>query len=92
MKNRRLNRKQLPRPEVYYRDQLHSLQSGHGKWARALCPFHEDHHPSLSVNLDHGGWRCFACGESGDLIRFHSLLYGMTFVEAVDDLGGWSND
>ena len=32
----------------------------------ALCPFHNDRHPSLYVSDDH--YHCFACGEHGDVI------------------------
>ena len=32
----------------------------------ALCPFHNDRHPSLYVSDDH--YHCFACGEHGDEI------------------------
>ena len=37
----------------------------HGK---ALCPFHNDRHPSLFVDDDH--YHCYACGEHGDVIDF----------------------
>lgn len=37
-----------------------------GGEARCLCPFHDDHHPSLDVNLDKGLWLCRAgCGGGG---------------------------
>jgi hypothetical protein len=35
-----------------------------------LCPFHNDHSPSLSVNREKGVWHCFGCGKSGDLNAF----------------------
>ena len=35
-----------------------------------LCPFHDDHNPSLSVNREKGVWHCFGCGKSGDLAAF----------------------
>ena len=34
----------------------------------ALCPFHNDRHPSLYAADDH--YYCFACGEHGDVIDF----------------------
>ena len=37
---------------------------GNGQ-AMGLCPFHEDHEPSFSVNLRTGLFKCLACGESG---------------------------
>jgi len=45
----------------------------HGK---ALCPFHNDRHPSLFVDDDH--YHCFACGEHGDVIDFTSKLHGLS--------------
>ncbi len=39
-------------------------------WAWMLCPLHDDTTPSMSVNLEHGGWRCAAgCGSGRDLAR-----------------------
>lgn len=34
-------------------------------WATALCPFHDDSSPSLSVNLSSGNWICHACKQTG---------------------------
>ena len=42
----------------------------HGK---ALCPFHNDRHPSLFVDDDH--YHCYACGEHGDVIDFTAKLF-----------------
>ncbi|TXI44138.1 MAG: hypothetical protein E6Q50_18015 [Lysobacter sp.] len=82
-------RQRLPAPEAYYRQRIPSLGAlRRDGWAQGLCPFHEDHHPSLSVQLDHprGGWVCFAgCGR-GDLIAFHMRLTTLPFVDAVRDL------
>ncbi len=41
-----------------------------GEQATGLCPFHDDHHPSLSVNLQTGQWVCFACGRDGNWHTF----------------------
>ena len=75
-------------PEQYYRAMG---VEGKGKasckgWILAVCPLHGDSDPSLSINLKHGGFQCFGCGEKGDLIKFHSLLHRMTFVDAMNDL------
>ena len=35
---------------------------------KALCPFHEDHHPSLSFSVGRNTYRCFVCGASGGTI------------------------
>ena len=53
----------------------------HGK---ALCPFHNDRHPSLFVDDDH--YYCYACGEHGDVIDFTSKLCGMSMLDAAKKL------
>ena len=82
-------RQRMPQTEAYYRQHVPSLgRAREDGWALGLCPFHDDHTPSLSVNLDgrRGGWICFAgCGK-GDLVGFHMRLKGLAFREAVRDL------
>lgn len=48
-----------------------------------LCPFHDDHHPSLRVDAQKGLYHCFSCGASGDAFRFVQEKEGCGFVEAV---------
>lgn len=55
-------------------------------WILAVCPFHGDSAPSLSVNLKHGGFHCFGCGEKGDWVTFHARLNRLSFRDAVNDL------
>ncbi len=50
----------------------------HGK---VLCPFHDDHHPSLFIADDH--YYCFACGEHGDVIDFTAKLFDLTLYDAA---------
>ncbi|MGH9796823.1 MAG: CHC2 zinc finger domain-containing protein [Candidatus Polarisedimenticolia bacterium] len=58
-----------------------------------LCPFHEDHEPSLVVNPEKQLWHCFgACsgngGKSGgDVFAFVARKDGVTFLEAMKKLG-----
>ena len=51
---------------------------------KALCPFHNDRHPSLFVDDDH--YYCYACGEHGDVIDFTSKLYGLSLYDAAKKL------
>lgn len=37
---------------------------------KGLCPFHDDHAPSLSVNREKNVWHCFGCGKGGGIHRF----------------------
>lgn len=53
----------------------------HGK---ALCPFHNDRHPSLFVDDDH--YYCYACGEHGDVIDFTAKLHGLSLYDAAKKL------
>lgn len=50
----------------------------------ALCPFHNDTHPSMKLYDDH--FYCFACGAHGDVIDLTSRLLGLSFAEAVQRL------
>ena len=50
----------------------------------ALCPFHNDRHPSLYVADDH--YHCFACGEHGDVIDFVSKLFRLSLYDAAQRL------
>lgn len=90
-----LDRSRLPDPLSYYATELDDLRaSGHrsGQSATARCPFHDDQHPSLSVNLDTGAFRCRvpACGAYGrDVLAFHMARYGLPFAAAAKALGAW---
>lgn len=54
------------------------------RYGKALCPFHNDRHPSLHVADDH--YYCFACGEHGDVIDFAAKLFGLPLYEAAQRL------
>lgn len=53
---------------------------------KALCPFHDDHSPSFSVHPDKQIYKCFSCGESGNVITFVEKFLGITFQEAIKTL------
>ncbi len=48
-----------------------------------LCPFHDDHHPSLSVTPLKNLFYCPACGVGGDVITFVQKRYNLNFHKAV---------
>lgn len=50
----------------------------------ALCPFHSDHHPSMSFKA--GRYRCWSCNASGDSVDFVGRLFGLAPLEAVRKL------
>ncbi|MFC0821140.1 CHC2 zinc finger domain-containing protein [Moraxella marmotae] len=75
----------LPSPVDFYQSQGLTLKGG-GVWRTALCPFHGDTHPSLSINSEHGGYICHVCGASGDMVGFYMQRFGVDFVQACKDL------
>ena len=58
-----------------------------GKDWKGKCPFHEDRTPSFYVVPDKGFYKCFGCGESGDVFAFVMKQTGMEFLDAVKHLG-----
>lgn len=54
-----------------------------------LCPFHADRHPSLHVHVGKQYYKCFACGEGGDLFKYVMRVEGCSFREALEKLAGW---
>ena len=52
------------------------------KMHKALCPFHDDHHASLSFSVRRNTFRCFVCGASGDAISLAEKVLGKGFKEA----------
>ena len=51
-----------------------------------LCPFHQDSNPSLTVSRQKQLFKCFACGEGGNVITFLQKYDAKSFVEAVQTL------
>ena len=49
---------------------------------KALCPFHDDRHPSLSFRVSKNTFRCFVCGASGGPIDLVMKYLNKTFLEA----------
>lgn len=49
----------------------------------ALCPFHDDHNPSMSISEDKQIYKCFVCGAGGNVFTFVSNYEKISFLEAV---------
>lgn len=61
----------------------------------ALCPFHDDHDPSLSISVDKQVFKCFACGAAGDVFGFvqkYEQVDYPTAIRKVAELIGYSYD
>ncbi|MFY9452336.1 MAG: DNA primase [Bacteroidales bacterium] len=48
-----------------------------------LCPFHNEKTPSFSVAPDKGIFKCFGCGESGNVITFLMKIEQLSYPEAI---------
>lgn len=54
-----------------------------GKGLTAVCPFHDDHNPSLSISVDKQIYKCFVCGAGGNVFTFVQNYEKISFVDAV---------
>lgn len=57
-----------------------------GKNWLGVCPFHEDKRPSMHVEPVKGIFKCFACGEGGNVFTFLMKINNWTFPETVRNL------
>jgi DNA primase len=55
-----------------------------GKSWTGLCPFHADKKPSFSVHPETQTYRCWSCGEKGDVFTFIEKKENLEFVEALE--------
>jgi len=58
-----------------------------GKNYFGLCPFHADTNPSLSISPEKQIYKCFVCGEAGNVFNFLMKFENISFMEAVIKLG-----
>jgi len=70
--------------QSFYSNHLKRFRRTNDRQAEALCPLHEDNHPSFSINLEQGLWKCHAgCGEGN----------GLTFADLMglsrNEVPGW---
>lgn len=58
---------------------------GNGDELRCPCPFHEDDHPSMTINHDKSVFNCHAasCGEKGNILDFVALMEGVDLRAAA---------
>ena len=59
-----------------------------GRYLKGLCPFHQEKTPSFFVFGDRGTFRCFGCGEGGDLFTYVMRRDGSSFPDALRLLAG----
>ena len=49
----------------------------------ALCPFHDDKNPSMSISPDKQIFMCFVCGTGGNVFTFLQKYLKISYIEAV---------
>ncbi|MBK7405578.1 MAG: DNA primase [Phycisphaerales bacterium] len=64
----------------------HVALKAKGREYVGLCPFHDDHSPSMSVVPHKQIFHCFVCGVGGDVFRFVERYHRMDFREALEYL------
>jgi DNA primase len=57
-----------------------------GKNFSALCPFHKEKTPSFIISPDIQRYKCFGCGETGDIFNFVQKIENIDFPEALEKL------
>ena len=62
-----------------------------GKNYMGLCPFHNDKSPSFSVSTEKQIYKCFSCGEAGNVLTFIMKYKKLTFLEAAKYLADKAN-
>lgn len=62
-----------------------------GKYYVGLCPFHNEKSPSFTVTPDKQIYKCFGCGEAGNVISFVMKTRNISFTDAVQVLADKAN-
>ena len=55
-----------------------------GSKFKGLCPFHDDHRPSLDVDPQWQNYKCWSCNKYGDVITFVQEYERVSFAEALE--------
>lgn len=54
-----------------------------GRNYKAVCPFHDDHSPSMNISAEKQIYKCFSCGAGGNVFTFVQNYEQISFVQAV---------
>lgn len=83
--------------EVKDRNEIIDIISGYiqvkasGSSYKALCPFHNENTPSFIINKEKQIYKCFGCGEGGDVVRFVMKMENLDFIDSVKLLAKRAN-
>lgn len=89
---RKFDRNLLPTPANYYSKQFSKFRIK-SEWVTVRCCFHKDNHPSLTLHMISGRFRCFGCDRrGGDIVSFHMQRYELSFIATVYHFGAWRYD
>lgn len=69
----------------------HLTLKAKGRLYVGICPFHDDHKPSMTVNPSRQTFKCWPCGAGGDVFAFIEKYHAMEFREALEFLAERSN-
>lgn len=61
-----------------------------GKTLKAVCPFHDDHDPSMCISRDKQIFKCFTCGTGGNAITFVQKYENISYWEALEKVAGFA--
>lgn len=61
-----------------------------GKDYRCVCPFHDDHSPSMNISSDKQIYKCFACGAGGNVFTFVKEYEKISFIESVKKVADYT--
>lgn len=88
IKNRHPDRKGSITDEMIKRAKSVSISSVISHDKKIVCPLHNDHEASLSIDHDKGLWHCFGCSKGGDVIAWIMEKEHLDFKNAVMTLAG----
>ena len=78
--------KAVPITQIAHALGLGTPEGQGGKEVRVCCPFHDDEHPSMRLNVEKGFWYCDPCGEGGDGLGLYMRVKEVGWAEAVQAL------
>ncbi|MFA4918332.1 MAG: AAA family ATPase [Thermodesulfovibrionales bacterium] len=70
----------------FYSAELPSIKWNGSVMGQAICPFHEDTKPSLTINLKTAQFKCFGCDKKGSLFDFYMARYNVDYRTAFNTL------